>query len=119
MAIAGLGSTGWAPRSVQLCVSRASQSRLALRSSAAIANGSNGQRACRSSSCCWTAIARDRAAAGGTREGHYMAPSLLDSQFAALERPDEDERALTLHCYRPIEESARRCARLGAGKAHA
>jgi gluconokinase len=38
------------------------------------------------------------------RAGHYMAPSLLDSQFAALERPDEDERALTLHCYRPIED---------------
>lgn len=38
------------------------------------------------------------------RAGHYMAPSLLDSQFATLERPGEDERALALHCYRPVEE---------------
>ncbi|NYT41940.1 gluconokinase [Sphingomonas sp. R-74633] len=38
------------------------------------------------------------------RAGHYMAPSLLDSQFATLERPTADERALALHCYRPIEE---------------
>ena len=37
------------------------------------------------------------------RAGHYMAPSLLDSQFATLERPGTDERALALHCYRPIE----------------
>lgn len=37
------------------------------------------------------------------RAGHYMAPSLLDSQFAALERPGPDERALALHCYRPVE----------------
>ncbi len=37
------------------------------------------------------------------RAGHYMAPSLLDSQFATLERPDADERALALHCYRPID----------------
>jgi gluconokinase len=38
------------------------------------------------------------------RSGHYMAPSLLDSQFATLERPGADERAVALHCYRPIEE---------------
>jgi len=38
------------------------------------------------------------------RAGHYMAPSLLDSQLATLERPGEDERALALHCYRPVEE---------------
>lgn len=37
------------------------------------------------------------------RAGHYMAPSLLDSQFATLERPDGDERALALHCYRPVD----------------
>lgn len=37
------------------------------------------------------------------RPGHYMAPALLDSQFAALERPAADERALALHCYQPIE----------------
>jgi len=33
-----------------------------------------------------------------------MAPSLLDSQLATLERPGGDERALALHCYRPVEE---------------
>jgi gluconokinase len=38
------------------------------------------------------------------RKSHYMPPSLLDSQFAALERPSSDERALRLHCYAPIEE---------------
>ena len=38
------------------------------------------------------------------RSDHYMSPSLLDSQFATLERPGADERALALHCYRPIEE---------------
>ena len=27
------------------------------------------------------------------RKGHYMPPSLLDSQFATLERPDDDEPA--------------------------
>jgi gluconokinase len=37
------------------------------------------------------------------RAGHYMAPGLLDSQFATLERPDAGERALALHCYQPIE----------------
>jgi len=37
------------------------------------------------------------------RAGHYMPPSLLDSQFATLERPAADERALVLHCYQPIE----------------
>ncbi|WP_267214303.1 gluconokinase [Chelatococcus asaccharovorans] len=30
------------------------------------------------------------------RPGHYMPPSLLDSQFAALELPDADENVLTL-----------------------
>jgi gluconokinase len=28
------------------------------------------------------------------RKGHFMPPSLLDSQFAALERPEPDERAV-------------------------
>ncbi|WP_083943076.1 gluconokinase [Sphingomonas soli] len=42
-----------------------------------------------------------------SREGHYMAPSLLDSQFATLERPAPDERALVLHCYQPIEDLRR------------
>jgi len=43
----------------------------------------------------------DRLAA---RIGHYMSPSLLDSQFAALERPAADERALVLDCDRPVED---------------
>lgn len=30
------------------------------------------------------------------RKGHFMPPSLLDSQFAALERPETDETALTV-----------------------
>jgi len=49
----------------------------------------------------------DRAAIGerlAARTRHYMPPGLLDSQFAALERPAADERALILPCYRPIEE---------------
>ena len=31
-----------------------------------------------------------------SRTDHYMPPSLLDSQFAALERPDPDEAAITI-----------------------
>jgi gluconokinase len=31
-----------------------------------------------------------------SRSGHYMPPSLLDSQLATLERPGPEERALTL-----------------------
>ena len=38
------------------------------------------------------------------RTGHYMPPSLLDSQFAALERPGADERALVLPCDRAVED---------------
>jgi gluconokinase len=38
------------------------------------------------------------------RAGHYMAPSLLDSQLATLEPPGAGERAITLHCYRPLGE---------------
>lgn len=41
------------------------------------------------------------------RKSHYMPTSLLDSQFAVLERPAPDERALTLHCYAPIEHLSR------------
>jgi gluconokinase len=47
---------------------------------------------------------RDEIAAHlATRRSHYMAPSLLDSQLAVLERPAADERALVLHCYAPVE----------------
>jgi gluconokinase len=31
-----------------------------------------------------------------TRYGHFMSPQLLDSQFAALEEPQEDERAIVV-----------------------
>ncbi|MFA6112480.1 MAG: gluconokinase [Sphingomonas sp.] len=51
---------------------------------------------------------RDEIAARlAARKSHYMPTSLLDSQFAALERPAADERALTLHCYAPIEDLRR------------
>ncbi|WP_405375397.1 MULTISPECIES: gluconokinase [unclassified Microbacterium] len=30
------------------------------------------------------------------RQGHFMPPALLDSQFATLERPDEDEQAISV-----------------------
>ena len=35
------------------------------------------------------------------RPGHYMPPSLLDSQLDTLERPAADEPVLTLHSHRP------------------
>jgi gluconokinase len=38
------------------------------------------------------------------RKNHYMPTSLLDSQFAVLERPAPDERALVLHCYGPLPD---------------
>lgn len=39
------------------------------------------------------------------RTGHFMPTSLLDSQFATLERPSADERSLTLPCYMPADEA--------------
>ena len=41
------------------------------------------------------------------RKDHYMPASLIDSQFAALERPAADERALVLHCYAPLDDLRR------------
>jgi gluconokinase len=38
------------------------------------------------------------------RTCHYMPASLLDSQFATLERPAADERAFTLPCSWPMEK---------------
>lgn len=38
------------------------------------------------------------------RKGHFMPPSLLASQLAALERPEVDERAKAIDIGRPIEE---------------
>jgi gluconokinase len=36
------------------------------------------------------------------RTGHYMPPSLLDSQINTLERPDPDEGILTLDARQPV-----------------
>ena len=38
------------------------------------------------------------------REGHFMPPSLLNSQLAALEPPEHDENALTLNAARPLTD---------------
>lgn len=38
------------------------------------------------------------------RKGHFMPPSLIDSQFADLEPPGPDEAALTLDAMRPVDE---------------
>jgi len=43
-----------------------------------------------------------------TRAGHYMAPSLLDSQFATLEEPGPDENVLTVPVNEPVEKSVDR-----------
>ena len=36
------------------------------------------------------------------RQGHFMPPALLDSQFAALERPGLDENAITVQIDQPL-----------------
>lgn len=38
------------------------------------------------------------------RQGHFMPPGLLESQFDALEPPDEDERAITASIDRKPDE---------------
>ncbi|MFD1986430.1 gluconokinase [Mesorhizobium newzealandense] len=40
----------------------------------------------------------------GSRKGHFMPASLVDSQFAILEPPAADERASTLDATRPLSE---------------
>ncbi|RWK38333.1 gluconokinase [Mesorhizobium sp.] len=40
----------------------------------------------------------------GSRQGHFMPASLVDSQFATLEPPAADENALTLEATRPIAD---------------
>lgn len=40
----------------------------------------------------------------GRRKGHFMPPSLLDSQLATLERPAPDEGAITVSIEPPPEE---------------
>jgi gluconokinase len=37
------------------------------------------------------------------REGHFMPPALLDSQFADLEPPADDENAIDIDIDRPVE----------------
>ena len=38
-----------------------------------------------------------------SRTGHFMPATLLDSQFAALEPPDEDEQVLTVEAALPVD----------------
>jgi gluconokinase len=45
------------------------------------------------------------AARMATRTGHFMPPSLLDSQFAALEPPGDDEDAITVDIDQTILET--------------
>jgi gluconokinase len=40
----------------------------------------------------------------GSRKGHFMPASLVDSQFAILEPPAADERAVTVDATRPADE---------------
>jgi carbohydrate kinase (thermoresistant glucokinase family) len=44
------------------------------------------------------------AARVGARQGHFMPPSLLDSQFAALEAPGPDENPITVGIDRPVQD---------------
>lgn len=39
-----------------------------------------------------------------SRTGHFMPPSLLDSQFAALEEPGPDERPIIVEAGLPVDE---------------
>jgi gluconokinase len=41
------------------------------------------------------------------REGHFMNPSLLDSQFEALEEPAADEPAVTVDVDQPVASIVR------------
>ncbi|WP_285724730.1 gluconokinase [Psychromicrobium xiongbiense] len=48
------------------------------------------------------------------RHGHFMPPALLDSQFAALEAPEDDEDALRVNIsHSPAEEAAEITQKLG------
>lgn len=48
----------------------------------------------------------------GSRKGHFMPASLVDSQFAILEPPAADERALTLDATRSVGELVAAAVRL-------
>ncbi|WP_426320391.1 gluconokinase [Microbacterium sp. E-13] len=49
------------------------------------------------------AVVRDRMM---RRQGHFMPPALLDSQFATLEAPGPDEQAINVEIALPPEEQA-------------
>lgn len=51
------------------------------------------------------------------RRGHFMPPALLDSQFAALEAPGEDERPLVVAVDAPPDAVAERLVRMLADAA--
>jgi len=55
------------------------------------------------------ATARRRVA---SRKGHFMPASLVDSQFAILEPPGRDERALTIDATRPVADAVADAIRL-------
>lgn len=42
-----------------------------------------------------------------TRQNHYMPASLVASQFAALERPDDESRVTTVRADKPLDEIVR------------
>ncbi|WP_011579663.1 gluconokinase, GntK/IdnK-type [Chelativorans oligotrophicus] len=46
------------------------------------------------------------------RKGHFMPPTLVASQFAALEQPGDDEAAFTLNGLSPIDELVEAAAEL-------
>jgi gluconokinase len=58
--------------------------------------------------------ARERVA---TRRGHFMPASLIDSQFADLEPPTDEEGAIFLDATRPVEELVAAAAAKLAAKA--
>jgi gluconokinase len=54
------------------------------------------------------------------RHGHFMPPSLLDSQFAALEAPAPSEHAIEIDISQPLESNvAKAAAELGDGQSGA
>ncbi|MEL6169200.1 MAG: gluconokinase [Pseudomonadota bacterium] len=47
-----------------------------------------------------------------TRPGHFMPPSLLDSQFDTLEPPAEDECSVAVDIDQPVDDIVKEAARL-------
>ena len=46
----------------------------------------------------------------GLRKGHFMAAGLVTSQFATLERPDEEAHVLVVDATLPVDDISRRVA---------